>query len=331
MPLHQFAPLVCHLSQFSSLLFSSRFLLLFFSLSHHLAAAVSASGAGTAAASQWDALEFYSPSTLTATDSYKTAVVAPWSLNDGLWAAANSTRAEAPFIFPPHAAGMETVVNVSAIGECPATIANVTTFSLPTAGTGSAAFLSIAHGLSFAECVSHCCTSVGCAAAAWYVLQSGELLCQSFALGYSLGPQPFPSGNVVFAQGFELRTAPSPVDVIANGLRSGTFLGGIGTGGYELRADGTFHLEALRGQSPASEPWQGTTRDMALTVAVDGHAYAVRLRPFEGLDPVPSIVYAAAFPVAKLSFLNVALYAASALTPGTRTRPTRPGLCTLCA
>jgi len=56
--------------------------------------------------------------------------------------------------------------------------------------------------------------------------------------------------------GFVLGTPSAPKDSIANGLRSGTYLGGIGTGGYELRADGTLHLSTIRNQSPASEPWQ---------------------------------------------------------------------------
>ena len=44
-----------------------------------------------------------------------------------------------------------------------------------------------------------------------------------------------------------LTTPSSATDQIANGLRSGTWLGGVGTGGYELRADGTFHLSTVYG------------------------------------------------------------------------------------
>ena len=68
-------------------------------------------------------------------------------------------------------------------------------------------------------------------------------LCVAFAKGYLIGPKPY--GKTDFAQGGELTVLPSSVDEISNGLRSGTWLGGVGTGGYEIRADGTFHLSSI--------------------------------------------------------------------------------------
>ena len=100
------------------------------------------------------------------------------------------------------------------------------------------------------------------------------------------------------------------------GLRSGTYLGGIGTGGYELRADGTFHKSSIRNQALSAEPWLGIVRDAVLAVAINGKPFVVRLEPFGNISAVPSLVYHDRFPVAKLSFLDMSLYAYSALTPG---------------
>ena len=59
-----------------------------------------------------DAIEFYpSSGPLLATESWGPAVIAVASLNDGLWAAANTTLAETPFSKPPHPRGIETVLN----------------------------------------------------------------------------------------------------------------------------------------------------------------------------------------------------------------------------
>ena len=86
-------------------------------------------------------------------------------------------------------------------------------------------------------------------------------LCMTFTKDFVLGQQPAgPHETVRRAQGGVLTVPPSSEDQIANGLRSGTWLGGIGTGGYELRADGTFHLSTIRNQSPASEPCTQTAR-----------------------------------------------------------------------
>ena len=114
-----------------------------------------------------------------------------------------------------------------------------------------------------------------CAAGIWVPRQPPRLsTCGTFAEGFNVTAA---SGNITAVvtagdggggggggggndastvAGFVLGTLPASKDQIANGLRSGTYLGGIGTGGYELRADGTFHLSTIRNQSPASEPWQ---------------------------------------------------------------------------
>lgn len=148
-----------------------------------------------------------------------------------------------------------------------------------------------------------------------------------FTGGYEKGPQKFPEGEVITAQGGAM-SVPEPLeDDIANGLRGGTWLGGVATGGYEIRADGTFHKSTIRNQSPASEPWQGTVRDAVLAVAINGNAHVIRLQPFGNISGVPQLIYGGSFPVAKLSFLNMSLYAYSSLTPGKNQHeqhPSRP-------
>jgi hypothetical protein len=108
--------------------------------------------------------------------------------------------------------------------------------TLPTGGDDTA--LGKLYGLSFSECVSWCCSTAACAAVAFYDTDNEGLLCQGFTMAFSTGPQPFPDAHVRFAQGVVLAVSPAAEDDVANGLRSGTWLGGLGTGGYELRADG---------------------------------------------------------------------------------------------
>ena len=297
-----------------------------------------------------DDVAFYAPSTVLASDSFGARVVAMTSLNDGLWAAANSSLAEQPFIAAPHERGVEWVLNFSApAAAAPGAFANTSNAggvaTLPTA----AGFLGIAYDVSWPECVALCFNTATCAAWAWYETAAGSRMgstgsrfaassggagagagagvgagvgasqqqCNFFAAPFGTGPQPWPSGNVLFAQGGALSgAAPAQVDAVADGLRSGAWLGGLGTGGYELRADGTFHLSTLRNQGPASEPWLGVVRDMVLAVRVNGAAHVARLAPFGGLAGVPQLVYAARVPLARLQFLGLSLYAYSPLTPG---------------
>jgi hypothetical protein len=245
-----------------------------------------------------DSLVFYEPSLVSAEDHYRTAIVKVHSLNDKLWAAANSTVPESPFIHVDHGPGMESVLNVSA-PVCSKIYTNLTNSNgVATLPTG-AGLLQAVNGLSYDECVSHCCNSIDCVAWDWYSTTDEGFLCQTLKEGYTTGPQPWPQGHVLFAQGGVLKRPASEVDEVANGLRSGTYLGGIGTGGYEIRADGTFHLDTIRNQAPAAEPWQGIVRDCALAVSINGKANVVRLKPFGNLSGVPSIVYSDMFPITR--------------------------------
>jgi hypothetical protein len=271
---------------------------------------------------------FGEPSTVRATDSYRTAAVTIASLNAGLWSSANITKPEVPFNvgesthalpgFPGGGGVMEHVLNFSASAHCTSTIK---TLPSTTAGAGGnrvatlpcstseatalTTSLGTVHGLSFDECASHCCSQLNCSAFAWYDTAepagNAGLLCETFTRDHATGPQAFgPAQPVREARGAVLTVAPAQADHVANGLRSGTWLGGVGTGGYEIRADGTFHLSTIRNQAPSSEPWQATVRDLCLAVSVDGRAHVVRLKPFGGLSAVPKLIYNDAFPAARL-------------------------------
>lgn len=152
-----------------------------------------------------DELTFILPSLLRADDEWTTAVASVDSLNDGLWAAANTTTPEQPWILAPHPAGIETVVNTSC-PDCAPYIVNMTntggvaTLPTPTAADEGSVFLMKVYGLDYSGCASHCCSSIACAAFAWYISSDEGTLCQTFTANYSVGPQPWPDGNVLFAQ-----------------------------------------------------------------------------------------------------------------------------------
>jgi hypothetical protein len=122
-----------------------------------------------------DALTFVLPSSLSVDDAWVPAVAAVASLNDGLWAAANSSAAEQPWIASPHLPGLETVVNTSC-PTCAALVVNLTnaggvaTLPTCTAADEGTVFLMKVYGLSYAGCASHCCSSDACAAFAWRAL-----------------------------------------------------------------------------------------------------------------------------------------------------------------
>jgi hypothetical protein len=279
---------------------------------------ISTSSSTTTSTRSLDRITFYRPSLVTSSDNYDTRVLDVPSLNSGLWSAANQTQAEKPFSNPPHGAGLEWVLNfTSPLGMLYTNFSNSNGIATLPTGDG---YLAIAHGLTFNQCASHCANSADCAAWASYNVSTSnretDLLCQYYSSGYSLGPQSWPSGNVLFAQGAKLDSQISTEDVIANGLRSGVWLGGLGTGGYEIRADGSFHLSTIRNQSPASEPWHGLVRDFVLAYSINGNAHVVKLSAFGGLPGVDQIVYSSRVPLARLEFANLTLYAYSTLTPG---------------
>jgi hypothetical protein len=258
-------------------------------------------------------ISFYTSSHIASDDQYMNSIIEVPSLNSNLWSATNQTLAEKPFSNPPHIPGLEWVINVTT--SINLEYINFTNSNgIATLPTGNG-YLAIAHGLTFIQCAAHCSNSANCAAWASYQVLD-DYLCQYYTSDYSLGPQSWPSGNVLFAQGARLINQIVTEDNIANGLRSGTWLGGLGTNGYEIRADGTFHLSTIRNQSPASEPWQGTVRDMVLAFSINGIANVVRLSNYSGIQGVDEIIYSDRVPISRFEFANLTLYAYSTLTPG---------------
>lgn len=84
----------------------------------------------------------------------------------------------------------------------------------------------------------------------------------------------------------------APNGTIPIGLTSAVPLGGLGTGNYEIRADGKMYVSTIRNQDMAGEPWQGTVRDFFMAVSINQTSYAIRIDgSVPGLSPVPKLVY----------------------------------------
>lgn len=116
-------------------------------------------------------------------------------------------------------------------------------------------------------------------------------------------------------------------DVPPTGLRSAVPLGGMGTGNFELRGDGTFRQWCIESQSPGG----GAKHDLpaldqaflGLRVRRSGStqiATTLRTHPPEGLPGVDAIKYEGAVPVSKLTPLspgleNLEVYAHGVMAP----------------
>ena len=71
-------------------------------------------------------------------------------------------------------------------------------------------FLSIVYAVSWEQCFAHCCATSGCVTWAFYETSTpSPTQCNFFGAAYDTGPQPWPSGNVHFAQGAVLVSPPS--------------------------------------------------------------------------------------------------------------------------
>ena len=108
------------------------------------------------------------------------------------------------------------------------------------------------------------------------------------------------------------------------GMRSAVPLGGMGTGSFELRADGTFHEWTIENQSPGgSAKLNKGALDLAVfgvRVASEGSSTSslLRVHPPHGYPGVAALSYSGAFPVAKLSPGNITFvkYFALSFTQG---------------
>lgn len=90
-------------------------------------------------------------------------------------------------------------------------------------------------------------------------------------------------------------------------MRSAVPLGGITTGSFELRADGTFHEWTIENQSPGGS---AKLNKGALDLAVFGvrvsrkssqEAALLRTYPPAGFPGVETLSYSGAYPVSKLT------------------------------
>lgn len=127
----------------------------------------------------------------------------------------------------------------------------------------------------------------------------------------------FPQDDVNQPYGYPMDTAVNAAGTaLPIGITSAVPLGGVGTGNYEVRADGKMYHSTIRNQDMAGEPWQGTVRDFLMVVTLNGVPYSIQIgTTFAGLTPVPQLVYQGLFPLSKLSFLGMSLYMYSAITP----------------
>lgn len=92
-----------------------------------------------------------------------------------------------------------------------------------------------------------------------------------------------------------------------SGMRSAVPLGGLGTGSFELRADGTIHEWTIENQSPGGS---AKLNKGALNLAVFGvriadgdksKASLLRIHAPHGYPGVESLSYSGSYPVSKLT------------------------------
>ncbi|XP_068694647.1 uncharacterized protein [Montipora foliosa] len=124
-----------------------------------------------------------------------------------------------------------------------------------------------------------------------------------------------------------------------SGMRSAVPLGGLGTGSFELRADGSIHEWTVENQSPAGS---AKLNYVALDLAVFGVrvqtetssiAKLLRTHPPKGYPGVSSMAYSGSFPVSKLTVndqpfddLELDLFAISPLKPRDSKSSTTPAV-----
>jgi uncharacterized protein (DUF608 family) len=131
-----------------------------------------------------------------------------------------------------------------------------------------------------------------------------------------------PGGKMDIATNLNPDSSAIPI-----GLTSAVPLGGVGTGNYEIKADGKMYLSTIRNQDMAGEPWQGTVRDFAIVVSVNSVIYSIRIDSSVPLAaPVPTLVYQGLYPLSKLTFLDMSLYMYSTVTPADLPRSNTPAV-----
>ena len=109
------------------------------------------------------------------------------------------------------------------------------------------------------------------------------------------------------------------------GIRSAVPLGGMGTGNFELRGDGTFRQWCIESQSPGggAKLDVGALNEAVLGVRVASQAALLRTHPPAGLPGVAAMTYQGAVPISKLTVedpvalgpAKLSLYAHGELVP----------------
>jgi hypothetical protein len=103
--------------------------------------------------------------------------------------------------------------------------------------------------------------------------------------------------------------------VPATGIRSAVPLGGMGTGNFELRGDGTFRQWCIESQSPGGGAKLdiGALDEAVLGVKVGSRAALLRTQPPAGLPGVDAMTYEGAVPLSKLTVDDTSLGAGLSL------------------
>ena len=197
-------------------------------------------------------------------------------------------------------------------------------------------------------CQSLCCAEEQCeswvyvpsAPSAFLQCTPGQHCC------YLKGTTPSPSSSSL--PGIQTGTAMWPAQNLTHpplGMRSSVPLGGLGTGAFELRADGTFHEWTLINQHPAGAAKFGVVSDALIGLRVQSGAGSSASRLLRtapppgavaaGVTGVDSIRYSGSYPVSRLDpsdaafdslGLEASLFAYSALTPGDAVRSGIPAV-----
>ena len=174
---------------------------------------------------------------------------------------------------------------------------------------------------TYLECESACCNDAHCASWAFLPKASGPYLgchdvTQPCCYLKTASPPPKPRPDLPgLVSGARPSAPPAPVAFPPSGMRSAVPLGGLGTGSFEIRGDGTVHEWTLHQASPAGNAKLGTVADMMLGVRVGETARALRTSYLgsaagtaQGVD---ALTYRGSYPMSRLEVEDASLRAAA--------------------
>lgn len=191
------------------------------------------------------------------------------------------------------------------------------------------------------DCEDACCNASQCAAWVWVPKAPGPYMgCQDTSQPCcylkTTAPQPTPAPQIPGIVSGAKLSPHVPVVVPPVGMRSAVPLGGVGTGSFELRADGTAHEWTIHNASPAGSAKLGVIEDftLAVRVAAPGSSQASAAKVLKtgslgslagapGAEGVDAIVYGGSYPMSRLQIEDAdlgiaspALFAYSRFEPG---------------